>query len=267
MNGTEITFNRGAVRPVQSLREGWQLIKEEYWLFLGITIVGILIASAAPLAILAGPMMCGIYICLLGRMHGEPASMNLLFRGFNYFGPSLVATILMVVPMLLVMLPVQIGFMIAMFKVMPQGPQPEPTDFGLFFGLIGLLWLAIMLLSLVLGVLFFFVYPLIVDRQLSGMEAVRLSFKAAFANFGGILGLMMLSMVMSLLGMLACYVGAFLFMPVHFAAIAVAYRQVFPARTAYDDLSAEAEAEPRPSLAAAPPSTDIREPPMRDQIQ
>ncbi len=87
------------------------------------------------------------------------------------------------------------------------------------------------------------------------------------ANFGGILGLMILTMVMSLLGMLACYVGAFLFMPVHFAAIAVAYRQVFPARTTYDDLSGQAEAEPRPSLAAAPPSTDIREPPMRDQIQ
>src|ERR1700687_1063897 len=85
MNGTELDFNRGAVRPMQCLREGWQLIKAGYWLFLGITLVGMLVGTAGPFGILLGPMMCGIYMCLLGRMYGQPASMNLLFRGFNYF--------------------------------------------------------------------------------------------------------------------------------------------------------------------------------------
>src|ERR1700688_1826622 len=114
-----LDFNRGAVKPIQCLREGWQLVKAEYWLFLGITVVGVLIASFGPFGILLGPMLCGIYICLLGRMHGQPPDMNLLFRGFNYFAPSFVATLFMIVPMIIIMVPIQIGFMIAMFTTMP----------------------------------------------------------------------------------------------------------------------------------------------------
>ena len=56
---------------------------------------------------------------------------------------------------------------------------------------------------------------------------MKLSMKAAFANFWGLLGLMLLSGLMSFVGVLFCYVGAFLVMPIGFGAIAVAYEQVF----------------------------------------
>ncbi len=35
-------FNTGVIRPVECMKEGWELIKDEYWLFLGITFVGML---------------------------------------------------------------------------------------------------------------------------------------------------------------------------------------------------------------------------------
>jgi hypothetical protein len=50
-----------------------------------------------------------------------------------------------------------------------------------------------------------------------------------WANFWGVLGLVVLNNLLSILGVMACYVGAFFIMPVHFATIVVAYRQVFPA--------------------------------------
>jgi uncharacterized membrane protein len=90
-----------------------------------------------------------------------------------------------------------------------------------------LFWLVVMLVILVLTIGFTFAYPLIVDRKLSGFDAVKLSFKAAFANFWRLLGLLLITGFMNVLGVLACYVGVFFVMPIGYAAIAKAYEQVF----------------------------------------
>jgi uncharacterized membrane protein len=264
MNGTEAGFNRGAVRPMQCLREGWGLIKEHYWLWLGITLVGVLIASAAPLYLLLGPMMCGIHVCLLDRWHGQRPSFNRLFEGFNYFGQGLVATLLMVVPMLLLMTPCIILYMIYVFQLTANQPKNKPptADFlWEFLAATGVYALAITLVSVVVGVFFFFVYPLLVDRRLSGVEAVKLSARAALANFGGVLGLLILNSLLSILGLLACYVGAFFVMPLYFASTLVAYRQVFPAQPRPDAyLPEDAPRLPGEPERPAPPSTDIQGP-------
>ena len=50
-----------------------------------------------------------------------------------------------------------------------------------------------MVLIIIISVLFTFTYPLIVDRRLSGLDAVKLSAKAALANFWNLLGLLFLT--------------------------------------------------------------------------
>ena len=57
----QVTFQRNAVRPMDCFKEGWSLIKGQYWLILGMCIVGWMIAAAVPLGILMGPMMCGLF--------------------------------------------------------------------------------------------------------------------------------------------------------------------------------------------------------------
>ncbi len=74
---------------------------------------------------------------------------------------------------------------------------------------------------------FTFAYPLIVDRKLQGFDAVKLSFKAAMANFWRLLGMSILTCLLSVAGLLLCYVGMFLVFPIAYAAIATAYEQVF----------------------------------------
>ena len=96
-----------------------------------------------------------------------------------------------------------------------------------FFGFWAIIWIVLIAILIVVSVLFTFAYPLIVDRRLSGFDAVKLSMKAARANFGGLLGMMLLSSLLTFAGVLFCYVGAFLVMPITFGAIAVAYEQVF----------------------------------------
>jgi uncharacterized membrane protein len=229
-------FNRGAIRPVECLKAGWELIKADYWLFLGISVVGILVGSAVPLGILLGPMMCGIYLCFLTRMRGERIEFGLLFKGFDHFGDSVIATLIQVVPMIVLIIPLYIVFFIGMSTLAPErrsGSRTvnDPSAMLTFLIVMGVVFLIVMLLVMALSALFVFSYPLIVDRRLSGVNAVKTSARAILANLGGALGLLFLNVLLGIVGLLFCYIGAFFVMPVGLAAWAVAYRKVFPPQT------------------------------------
>jgi uncharacterized membrane protein len=225
----EIEFKRNAVEPVECIKAGWDLIRSQYWLFVGMTVVGVIIGSVVPLGILMGPMMCGIYLAIFQTRRGQPIEFGLLFKGFDYFGDAVIATLLHMIPIIVVIVPTYILFYLGMFAVMATSSSGEPNPGALlgFFGVFALVWLVIMVLLIVLSVAFTFAYPLIVDRRLSGLNAVKLSIRAAFANFWRLLGMLLLTGLLTFVGVLFCYVGAFLVMPISFAAIASAYEQVF----------------------------------------
>src|SRR5262245_62161016 len=98
MHEDRFHFNRGAIRPMQCLADGWQLIKNDYWFFVGVTCVAMLIEQLGPMNILMGPALCGIHICMLRQMNGQRVKFDMLFQGFNYFGPGFVATIFIMIP-------------------------------------------------------------------------------------------------------------------------------------------------------------------------
>lgn len=220
-------FRRKAVEPVECIKAGWNLIRNQYWLFVGLTVVGILIGSVVPFGILLGPMMCGIYLTLFKTRRGQPVEFNDLFKGFDFFRDSLIATLLHLVPILVIFVPSYIVFYIALFFMMPRNGEPDPTALLTFFGIFAVFWIVMIVILIIVSVGFTFAYPLIVDRRLSGLDAVKLSIKAGMANFWQLLGMLLLNGLVSFVGLLFCYVGAFFVLPIGFAAIATAYEQVF----------------------------------------
>jgi uncharacterized membrane protein len=231
MNGasTPIEFRRNAVEPMECLRAGWNLIKSQYLLFVGMTAVGVIIGSVVPLGILMGPMMCGLYLALFQTRRGQPIEFGILFKGFDYFADSLIATLIHMIPVVVIFVPSYILFYIGFFVMMTQqqGGEPNPGAMLSFFGVFAVFWLCLIIVLILVSVVFTFAYPLIVDRRLSGVEAVKLSVRAALGNFWRLLGLLLMTGLMSFVGALFCYVGAFFVMPISFAAIATAYEQVF----------------------------------------
>ena len=225
-------FNRGAIRPMECLKAGWALIKGEYWLFLGITFVGIIIGGTVPLGILMGPMMCGIYLCFLRRMRGEQVEFGVLFKGFDFFGDGVIAGLVQVIPIMALFVPLYLVFLVGITMLTPERGSRrtvnDPNAMITFLIIMGVMFVVIMLLAMIISALFMFSYPLIVDRKLSGFNAVKTSARAVFGNLGGVLGLMMLNLLLGIVGMLFCYIGAIFVMPIGMAAWAVAYRQVFP---------------------------------------
>ena len=224
----EISFNRNAVQPIECIKGGWELIRSQYWLFVGMTVVGVIIGSVVPLGILMGPMMCGIYLALFQTRRRQPIEFGLLFKGFDYFGDSVIATLIHIVPIVVIVVPAYLLFYVGMFGMMAaSNGQPDPGAMLGLLGVFAIFWFVVMIAIIVLSVIFTFAYPLIVDRRLSGLNAVKLSIRAGFANFWRLLGMLILTGLMTFVGVLFCYVGAFLVMPISFAAIATAYEQVF----------------------------------------
>jgi uncharacterized membrane protein len=224
-------FNRGVVRPFECLSEAWSLIIPRYWLFLGITLVGALIGGALSIVLL-GPMMCGMFYCVLRHMRGELVRFEDLFKGFDYFLQSFIAVLIEAIPIAVVLLPVYLGLVFytvaTTMEAMARGESPFPQLVPMAFVYGGFI-LAVSLLGLIVGIFFVFTFPLIVDRKLSGVDAIKTSVAAAMANIGGVAGMMLLTFVLSLAGMLFCYVGVFFVFPITFTTHAVAYRRVFPA--------------------------------------
>ena len=175
-------------------------------------------------------MMCGLQMCYLSKMRGEKVQFDLLFKGFDHFVESLIATLIMFGVIIGGMIPVYAllcgGFM-TFVMMAEQGQKPDVSPAVVV--LIILSYLVAMLLVIVLSALFTFSYMLIVDKGLNGATAAKTSAKAAWANIWGLVWLSLLSSLLSVLGAMCCYVGMFFVVPLTYGAQVVAYRKVFPA--------------------------------------
>src|SRR5215213_2246948 len=228
MTTPQIPYRRNAVGPVECITAGWELVKGQYWLFVGMCVVSMLIGSAVPAGILLGPMMCGLYFAFFKLRRGEPIEFAMLFKGFDYFGPSLIATLLHIVPILAIVIPAYVFFYVSLIvSVIAQGDDPNPWAFLGVLAMLLLFFAVVFAVIILVSVGFTFAYPLIVDRKMKGLDAVKLSFKAAMGNFWGLLGMVALTALMNLAGIMACYVGMFLVLPISYASIAAAYERVF----------------------------------------
>jgi uncharacterized membrane protein len=230
MNEDFVEFRRGVIAPLECIKEGWALIKDQYWLFFGISIVGILIGGAFAI-VLMGPMMVGVFLCLQQRQRNQTVEFGTLFKGFELFVQGLVVTVLKFIPVFVLLIPYYI-FLFGMMATMRSRQINSPDDANQFvFSLFGfeMVFGALMVIvSAVVEVFFMLAYPLVADKMISGFDAVKLSFRAARANLGGIVGLMLLNGLFSFLGVLCCFVGVYFYLPVAFASQAVAYRRIFP---------------------------------------
>jgi len=231
MNPEFAEFRRGVIRPGECIKEGWALIKDQYWLFFGISIVGMLIAGAFAI-VLMGPMMVGIFICLLQRQRNQPVDFGMLFKGFDLFVQGLVVTVLKMIPTFVLLVPYYIIVVVTMFATIPRsGNPPAQESQRLVFSFVGLellFFAGIMIVTIIVEIFFMLAYPLVADRRMSGLDAVKLSFRAAKANLGGIIGLLLLNGVFGFIGFLCCIIGLYFYLPVAFASHVVAYRRIFP---------------------------------------
>lgn len=217
-------FQTGAIKPIECFREGWEVIKSDYWTFFVISLLGLIIGGFS-FYILLGAMLCGIYYCFLRKIDGHPVSFDGLWKGFDYFLPSLLATVLFVVPMFVIFGVIYAPLILA--AVMGTRLSPEELT-GLFFGAIAV-DIVLAFVVTCFHTLLIFAFPLIVDRNLTARQAAVTSARAVWNNLSGVVGLVAVGIVLSLFGIITCGIGMYFIMPLMLAGYAVAYRKIFPA--------------------------------------
>ena len=279
-------YQSGAVGPVESFSKGWDIIKNDYWMYvLMVLIFGVIVivaslilgfintaitnviaaamgvaatnsgdiarASAAIIpqviaqiigiftsiitATLSGVLLCGIYKSLSRVSNGGArAEVGDLFSGFEHIQACLIYAVIISVIQFVIAIVMLLGFAAVGFSAVGLGVaglikdgQIDPAIIGGLLAVMLSYFAIVIVLALIIGALTVFVYPLIGERNLSGIQAFGLSVKGGLANIGGLILLLILGGLMLFAGALPCLLGLPFLAPIYIAALFAAYQSVF----------------------------------------
>jgi len=150
-----------------------------------------------------------------------------------------VVTLFIVVPLIVF----YIWVYVSIFGAFIAGAQLG--DAGMM-GLVGgtiILDIVVVIVMVCFHTLLMFSFPLIVDRNLGGIDAMKTSARAVWNNLSGVVGLIVVNFLLALAGYAALCIGVYFVIPIMIAGNAVAYRRVFPSL------------ETRPNHIPPPPDT------------
>lgn len=228
-----IQFYRGAISAGDCVSNGWNLVKQNYGMYLGIGLVALILAGCIPCVslFLAGPVLAGVYYVYLRDIRGEQSDFGMMFKGFDNFLPAMIVGIIAAIPEIIGQ-GIRLSVNVADIGIRSSGSGSDEMRNAMSSGLIiiaAIVGMTIFLLAVALRISLFFAIPLVVEHKLGAVDAMKLSAQAAWANIGGLILLFILEFLIALGGALLCVVGIFLIsMPLIYAANAFAYRQVFP---------------------------------------
>lgn len=176
------------------IRRGWEIFQENIGMFIGYTLITIAISVAAAFIpfgslLVSGPLTAGFYIVANKISKGEPYEFGTFFKGFDFFVPLLLWTL--------------IG--------------------GIFIAL-GLVVLIVP--GIYLAVAYTFVPLFIVFGKIEFWDGMEFSRKLVTKKWWNIFGFVLLLMLINMAGALAFLVGLLFTIPLTYCAIYVAFEDI-----------------------------------------
>ena len=176
------------------IRRGWEIFQENMGMFIGYTLITIAISVAAAFipfgsVLVSGPLTAGFYIVANKISKGEPYEFGTFFKGFDFFVPLLLWTL--------------IG--------------------GVFIAL-GLV--ALIVPGIYLAVAYTFVPFFIVFGKMEFWDGMEFSRKLVTKKWWNIFGFVLLLMLINIAGALAFLVGLLFTIPLTYCAIYVAFEDI-----------------------------------------
>ena len=176
----------GQSDTVRWIGEGWDVVKADLGTFVLMTIVMMLVNGAVPL-LLQGATTAGFQIACRKSLRGQKPSVGDLFEGFQFFGSTLGAHIVISI----------LVFLGLLFFIIP---------------------------GLVVAAMYNFTYLFIVDKRMDLGAAMRASHAVVKQDYFGYTMFVIALGLLNIAGVLCLIVGLLVTVPMTFAAITVAYR-------------------------------------------
>lgn len=234
---TNVQYVKGGIDASGCISNAWEMIKPNYWLFFGISLLTYVLVACIPClnVVLVGPVMGGFYYTALRAMRGEPVEFGMMFKGFERFVPLMVVGLVQSVPGIIYQ-GLDISFRVGGTSLdkASGGGSGDPSAWllglaGAFLVVALIVGFLLLAFSIVWTISFAFAIPLMVENEnMTPVDALKLSARAAWSNVGGIVVLAILCFLLAFVGVLAICIGVLFVLPVIWVSWAFAYRQVFP---------------------------------------
>jgi uncharacterized membrane protein len=184
------------------IKEGFELYKDN----IGVLILSALFVfglSIITLGVLLGPMIVGLILIILRLKDGDqtPPSAGDVFQGFQYFLPSFLFWL------------VWVSILSAVNLILSFIPCLGP--------------IMSVCISLAAGAFLMFGFFLIADKKMDFWAASMASIEKVKPIFFPLLGLSVVASIIGSAGLIACFIGVIVTLPIQYAIIAVAYRDLF----------------------------------------
>jgi hypothetical protein len=228
----DISIRKVNVRVFDLFQRSFQLLGDQYWLFLGITVLAMLIGSAVPLGLIMGPVLVGIYCCFIERERIGRVEFSTMFKGFEDFLEPFLAFLVILAVGLVVMVPLTlimfVAILLPILAVAGSGdPNVAPAAPIMSILMMLALYPLIIGAQILIAMPFLFTFQLIADRNLKAIDSIKLSVQGVLRNFWGVLWCLIAVSFLSFLAALMCYFPMLFLMPVSFGVSYVLYRDIF----------------------------------------
>jgi len=166
--------------------EGFDLVKKDLGNYILISLIFFLL-NGVPL--IQGALIAGFHIFTMKKLMGRNAEFGDLFKGFNFFVPTLVASLLIGI----------FTFAGTLLCIIP---------------------------GLVVAAMYKFTYLFIVDKRMDFWPAMQASHAVVKNDYFGFTMFLVAMTLVNVLVLICCIVGLLITIPISVAAITVAYRDV-----------------------------------------
>jgi len=166
--------------------QGFDMVKKDLGNYVLISLIFFLL-NGVPL--IQGALIAGFHIFTMKKLMGRNAEFGDLFKGFNYFVPTLVASLLIGI----------FTFAGTLLCIIP---------------------------GLVVAAMYKFTYLFIVDKRMDFWPAMQASHAVVKNDYFGFTMFLLLAFLVNVLGFICCIVGLFVTIPLTFAAITIAYKEL-----------------------------------------
>ena len=221
------------------LRQGWALFAANPGLWIGLTIVLLVIVVGVQIVPLVGTLAAHLLMPVLGAGlllvcrkidEGDSVRIDDLFAGFKQnAGPLVMVGVLYMVAMFAIVVIVVIVVIVGGGSVAGGLLSAQPAGLGVIFGGLMLSLLLSLALSVPVAMAVWFAPALVFFNNMQPVEALKASFEACMKNVLAFLVYGLIVLVLAFFAALPVGLGFLVLIPVLAGSVYAAYRDVFVA--------------------------------------